>query len=385
MSIKIVCCRRLVLEFAENHDRNHMSRVALQRTGNSFMRSKLRSSGTTCVGKGKQLSGRDIQNVPPQKRGRRSCSSPACNISNALYLHEETGLRWCASHKPGAGCVRRNNKGTSGRLSECCEFVNEEGQRCRIRSVFGPPGGRAVRCKTHSVDGYERVNALKCCVCKLFAVRKRGVMCIACRRGRGLIHREELRVELILRCTSLWSHLSYRDSTVASKCDVNDKPWLYRPDFVWIVCDSLAIILEVDEYDHSGPGYNDICEEARMIRLQETMDLNTIFVRYDPHQGRSTGANPEWMVSSKHWRSPRACSPDELKAFRGTYSSTLIQLQQRRLTEKNLARLFAEPTLTDQSPCPVEVKLVRMLERLVQRHLESEHRDLIPPLQVLRV
>lgn len=42
------------------------------------------------------------------------------------------------------------------------------------------------------------------------------------------------------------------------------------------------VVLEVDEHQHKFSGYSCDCEQVRMVNITQTLQLPTIFIRYNP-------------------------------------------------------------------------------------------------------
>jgi hypothetical protein len=113
--------------------------------------------------------------------------------------------------------------------------------------------------------------------------------CIDCRLEHGTSNRgaREKWVEQGLREHDDVRLGQYSSHDKALPCGGTSRK--YRPDFLWIVSATYAVVLEVDEDEHRG--YDKVCEDARIDNLYEGLAKDEGMeymhvVRFNPDQTR---------------------------------------------------------------------------------------------------
>jgi len=128
-----------------------------------------------------------------------------------------------------------------------------------------------------------------CAICKSRGVKFEGMSCIDCRLEHGTSNRgaRERWVEQGLRGHEDVRLGNYSSHDKSLPCGGTSKK--YRPDFLWIVSPTYAVVLEVDEDEHKT--YDKECEAARIDNLYEGLARDEGIeymhvVRFNPDQTR---------------------------------------------------------------------------------------------------
>lgn len=187
-----------------------------------------------------------------------------------------------------------------------------EGDDCKDDAHWGPEEGMPTFCEEHKRPESINHAEIKCPKChEIDFIRATQPYCDGCtelKNFKKIQHTKELRIKRILEENNIVydSH----DKTIDVACD------LKRPDFV-IYCagetndeekedpEQWAIIIEVDENQHRGHGYNCTCEQARMLNLYSTIGLPTlIIIRYNPDTFKDSDGK-KWTSRNRNLRERR--------------------------------------------------------------------------------
>jgi hypothetical protein len=98
--------------------------------------------------------------------------------------------------------------------------------------------------------------------------------------------------------TLLETNITTHSITARDKAVGGNSCLLYRPDILYD-CKSYALIIEVDEHQHSN-GYDKACEQRRMEAIQETLAMRTVFIRYNPDAMRVAGVLKATKQAQRH-------------------------------------------------------------------------------------
>jgi hypothetical protein len=201
--------------------------------------------------------------------------------------------------------------------------IGFDGTPCSFEptACYGVPGQKAIHCSTHKTPGEilnpskkcltrncrntathgysvpihceqhrsgQEINlVLKLCIgCQLLDVVDDKGYCMTCDPKSWNIIR--LAKQKVVRDFFNFHHMNYEsyDRMLEHGCCGKE-----RPDFIFD-CDDHKIVVEVDEHQHEGHGYE--CERERMINISQLLGgMPVIFIRYNPDKykpivGRAT-------------------------------------------------------------------------------------------------
>ena len=139
---------------------------------------------------------------------------------------------------------------------------------CSKQSTYGFENGPIEKCATHKLPGMVDVKNKRCPTCKYVVTN--GKTCISC---NGHVRRE-----LVFRDMLLERGYVFETHNKTTGCGRE------RPDFVFD-CDTHAVVLEYDEYQHKHSGYTTECELVRMKNLYYALGFERCaFVRFNPDE-----------------------------------------------------------------------------------------------------
>jgi hypothetical protein len=226
--------------------------------------------------------------APKCKHGitKKCCKDPSCGGGAALCKFHGKYKANCRDVRCGGG-------------GKCCPHKVDK-RFCKIPEC----GGGQAFCK-HSTDKrlcYQCGGSFICISCKLTGVRKKGNQCYACNpttktRGRY----KETRIASLLQ---KWSDMQSipKFTTWNKTISMADKAACGRvfPDFTFEF-HNMAIILEVDEFQHKRSGYKSRCD---LVRMQDIVNsygmLPVCIIRYNPDRCRIAGGPVYPVAEEKH-------------------------------------------------------------------------------------
>ena len=130
---------------------------------------------------------------------------------------------------------------------------------------------------TDSCIGHN--GGIRCAKCGLYSVKQQGLACFSCRKRTDRVKRLELMVKDFLDMHEYLNMYTYIDSRIACS-DINR-----RPDFAYLVSNTHAICIEVDEDVHRY--YNRDCEIARVSEIMQAFEGKPLFlIRFNPLKTR---------------------------------------------------------------------------------------------------
>jgi very-short-patch-repair endonuclease len=112
----------------------------------------------------------------------------------------------------------------------------------------------------------------RCNNCQVFIVQKAPFLCSYCKADSAVkkrLKKKELQIHIFLE-DKKYSFVSDRRTGVCGN---------FRPDFL-IDCGTHVVVIECDEYQHNT--YEQDCEEVRMVNIQQSLGIYTVFIRYNP-------------------------------------------------------------------------------------------------------
>lgn len=193
------------------------------------------------------------------KTGYMICVQGMCEVDNCGtmgyfgFAHIGKKQR-CSAHKL-PGMVDLKNK-------KCTEIG------CSKQSTYGFENGSIEKCATHKLPGMVDVKNKRCPTCEYVVTN--GKTCISC---NGHVRRE-----LVFRDMLLERGYVFETHNKTTGCGRE------RPDFVFD-CDTHAVVLEYDEYQHKHSGYTKECELVRMKNLYYALGFERcVFVRFNPDE-----------------------------------------------------------------------------------------------------
>lgn len=187
------------------------------------------------------------------------CAQGMCEVENCgikgYFGFAHTGKKQrCATHKL-PGMIDLKNK-------KCTDLG------CSKQSTYGLENGPIEKCATHKLPGMVDVKNKRCPTCEYVVTN--GKTCISC---NGHVRRE-----LVFRDMLLERGYVFETHNKTTGCGRE------RPDFVFD-CDTHAVVLEYDEYQHKHSGYTKECELVRMKNLYYALGFELcVFVRFNPDE-----------------------------------------------------------------------------------------------------
>ena len=182
------------------------------------------------------------------------CEVEHCGIVRCFGFAHTGKKQRCATHKL-PGMVDLKNK-------KCTDLG------CSKQSTYGFENGPIEKCATHKLPGMVDVKNKRCPTCEYVVTN--GKTCISC---NGHVRRE-----LVFRDMLLERGYVFETHNKTTGCGRE------RPDFVFD-CDTHAVVLEYDEYQHKHSGYTKECELVRMKNLYYALGFERCaFVRFNPDE-----------------------------------------------------------------------------------------------------
>jgi len=143
------------------------------------------------------------------------------------------------------------------------------------------------KCKEYYEDNKEKhlksqQERRRCRSCNLFQTEKiNNYLCSYCNPDKKTkrLKTKELKVKTFLE------EQSYK-FTYNKKCNIDKSCQTYFPDFL-IDCNSFFIVIECDEFAHSG--YDTQCERIRENNICFALGLPCVFLRFNPDTGFKKG------------------------------------------------------------------------------------------------
>lgn len=189
----------------------------------------------------------------------KHCTTDGCERL-ALYGPLYDTLQHCTTHRSQNEYVVRYPK---------CET-------CQQPAYF-TWGKYPTHCETHKQRDQVDVVLQKCTKCDNKDYFKRGDrLCYVCKDVETFVKLTKRKEDAVQRLLDTMQVLYIRDKSIANGCDRK------RPDYL-IDCGTHFIVIEVDEFQHRGHGYDCVCEQTRMINIYASLGTEkVVFIRYNP-------------------------------------------------------------------------------------------------------
>lgn len=150
-----------------------------------------------------------------------------------------------------------------------------EHDECKIRPCYTDrEDSYPLRCEDHKEDDDVNISQQQCKIClEAMFIKSDTNMCNICSKvdTKRVRHDKELLIKKALEAAEIdFIHDKMSDPGCHK----------YRPDFT-IDCETHIIVVECDEFQHSG--YDTNCEFIRMVNIQQGFGgMKTIFIRFNP-------------------------------------------------------------------------------------------------------
>ena len=165
-------------------------------------------------------------------------------------------------------CFRCKKMGMVDIVSKKCKC----GKR---QPIFGlPTDKKANYCSECKNDSMVNIKTKKCISCGLFISTKKPFLCSYCNPDTKKRHNtSEMKVVEFLKTTEYSSFI--HNQSIGFVCGN------YRPDILYD-CLTHFVVIEIDEQQHRQ--YEKKCEYSRMLNIEQSLGLPTVFIRYNPHK-----------------------------------------------------------------------------------------------------
>jgi hypothetical protein len=208
----------------------------------------------------------DMQNIVSNRCEEINCHT----IATYNYSTEKT-RRFCSNHA----------------LENMVDINSNMCIKCNItRANYNSPTLKAKYCnKCKDPQTMIDVVHTNCTSCGVFrAEKKNNFLCSYCNPEKSKIRLSKENIIKKLLESELPEHSFIHNKQFSNECCFK-----YRPDFLFD-CGTYFIVLEVDEYAHSG--YSLECEIVRMNAISLGLGLPTKFIRYNPDESQTELKNP---------------------------------------------------------------------------------------------
>lgn len=212
---------------------------------------------------------------PGMKCFRNNCTVQGCGTMSTFGRPGDEHPSRCAIHR---------DEGMENIANRSCEFDG-----CKVHPTYADGGVRpAKRCFTHRLPNQSSVLEKTCVACGLRYIIFKGDLCRFCdpsSKAAKSAREEKVAAFLAAELPGVaWA----RNRRLP---DRSCPEVLSRPDFL-VDRGSFYVVLEVDQFQHSGVDYTQSCELSRMYNIVAALGLPTYFVRYNPDgfklNGRAT-------------------------------------------------------------------------------------------------
>ena len=259
----------------------------------------------------------------------RKCIHPKCDgKTRALYnLPQNPTPEYCIEHKTNnminviarrcddTRCIIFNKTPTTalfgypGDICTKCTLHKSEGMimfpkrrcltsNCREYAIFGKDSSRGEYCEEHAPHDYRSIISKRCSECNLIDIIDDEGYCPTCHPHNFNVARLAKQNKVVAWLTANGHDDYVSIDTVPDEimeCREGQK-YSYRPD-IFYNCGTHYVIIEVDEKQHKEESYKK-CEIPRMINIQQSLALPTIFIRYNPDNFRIDGKSIN--ITEKH-------------------------------------------------------------------------------------
>lgn len=208
----------------------------------------------------------------------KMCQDSSCSKTNprsALYGYPGQGSEYCSEHMKEGMIILPNTK---------CSHTN-----CTDFAIFGSKTSRGEFCEEHAPQNYLCVINKTCSKCNLLDILDQDGYCVSCNPENFINYRLAKQKKVIA-----WLNANGHDDYTSVDTipdEINEckegNTFGYRPD-VYYDCGTHFVIIEVDEEQHNTEKYRS-CDLPRMINIQQSLALPTIFIRYNPDSFKING------------------------------------------------------------------------------------------------
>tara|TARA_R100001163_G_C5068360_1_gene208486 strand:+ start:1445 stop:3634 length:2190 start_codon:yes stop_codon:yes gene_type:complete len=210
----------------------------------------------------------DMINITSFRCDDPKCSQLGKTATTALYGYPGGESTKCNLHKLSGMIIFPRNKCLN---NDCDEYA-----------IFALNSSRAQYCEEHAPSNYSCVISQPCNGCNFIEIIDEEGFCSACHPDKFKTARlaKQRQVVAWLNANGFNDYKSI--DTVPDEimeCREGQK-YTYRPD-IFYDCGTHYVIVEVDEKQHSDDTYKR-CDIPRMINIQQSLALPTIFIRYNP-------------------------------------------------------------------------------------------------------
>lgn len=195
------------------------------------------------------------------------------------------------------------------KVKEKSKEYYEENKEGKIKEY--QEANKEIRQKYNKVYFKEyRENNLKCKGCNLFIVQKiNNYLCSYCNPDKKTkrLKTKELKVKTLLE------EQDYK-FTYNKKCNIDKSCQTYFPDFL-IDCNSFFIVIECDEFAHSG--YDTQCERIRENNICFALGLPCVFLRFNPDKTKVKMKTKQKVLKSyiEYYKNKTICDNETIYLF----------------------------------------------------------------------
>lgn len=204
----------------------------------------------------------------------KRCADPRCSegkvATTALYGYPGLQAQYCDRHKHAGMIIHPRTR---------CIHPDCDGEEF---AVYGINASRTEYCEEHAPKNYICVINQPCKGCKFIDIIDEQGYCETCHPDKFNNYRlsKQRQVVAWLNATG---HNDYRsiDECPPELMECKDgKKNGYKPDILYDM-GTHYVIVEIDERQHNTEEYR-LCDIPRMVNIQQSLALPTIFIRYNP-------------------------------------------------------------------------------------------------------
>lgn len=240
----------------------------------------------------------------------KMCHHSSCK-KRALYNFPDLPPKFCSIHKE-IGMINRQDAmcylcpkhnpryalyGFPGNKPTVCSSHLEENmvifpnticlsKNCDNIAIFGISSSRGKYCEEHSPQDYLCIINRKCLGCNMLEILNNDGYCSYCDPTNFTKNRLARQKMVIAHLNQVGLDDWVTTDTVPAEireCREGGK-FSYRPDILYDL-GTHYLIVEVDENQHTSDNYKS-CDLPRMINIQQSLALPTIFIRFNPDKYR---------------------------------------------------------------------------------------------------
>jgi hypothetical protein len=228
----------------------------------------------------------------------KRCKEEACSKLPYFGFEGDKAPSFCATHRLPTmvhikskrcekdKCTKQPRHGLPGHVATRCAqhklpgMISKPRTRCKQPScthtaTYGYR--KAEFCEAHAPADSTNLVEHKCSSCGLIEILNSGNLCGNCdpKAAAARVRLSDQKTVKAFFDSEGLVYVSYDRQVEGGNCGRE------RPDFLFDA-GTHFVVVEVDEHQHLFSGYSCHCEQVRMANITESLQLPTVFVRYNP-------------------------------------------------------------------------------------------------------